>query len=125
MNLDISVETLYKKSNVKVVNDQIKELWLSVKHKIYDAHNKGLAETDFSLPDTFICNSLEPADVQLIIYSSIIEQLQQAGHRVVLTKTVQSSGSSDSILHISWPSVLDAKEKDRMKKIILSAVVKK
>ena len=34
-NLDISVETLYKKSNVKVINDQINEIMTSIKIKIY------------------------------------------------------------------------------------------
>ena len=111
--MDIRVETLYKKANVRDINRQVEELYRAIAHKVLDMHGAGYAHLVYTLPDTFVAGSYENADLQLIIYSRIIERLKGDGHKVKLIKNEKGSH-----LRISWPSILDPSEKDRMRKII-------
>lgn len=120
MALDISAETLYRKSNLSVVNTQIDEIYKTIRHKIHEAHQVGAAEIYFDLPDTFQAGNLEPADIQLIVYSRLIEKIENQGLKVWLIKD-----DNGSMLHIKWPSVLDPAEKKRMKEIIIKHLKQK
>jgi hypothetical protein len=114
--MDISAETLYRKSNIGAINHEIEEIYKAIKVKISLAHQMGHSGTSFELPDNFSVGNMEPADCQLIIYSKLIEKVEQQGLSVKLAMD-QKKGSS---LEISWPSHLDPAEKARMRKIILS-----
>jgi|SRR6185369_4056984 len=117
--MDISAETLYKKSNINAVNYEVEEIYKSIKSQILHAHNSGLSGTLFSLPGDFAVGNLEPAEVQLIIYSRLIEKVEGEGLTVSISMN-QKTG--ESALDISWPSQLDPAEKARMKRIILSHI---
>lgn len=117
--MDISAETLYKKSNINAISYEVEEIFKSIKSQILHAHNSGLSGTSFSLPSDFAVGNLEPAEVQLVIYSRLIEKVEKEG----LTVTINmDQGTGESSLDISWPSQLDPAEKARMKRIILAHI---
>lgn len=112
---DIRAETLYKKSNTQHVKQLVEEIYKSISFRISEAHNAGSAEIYYDLPDTFQAGNMEPADVQLVVYSRLIEMIKANDLRVGLIRT--PTGGSQ--LHVRWPSMLDPVEKARMKKIIM------
>ncbi len=122
LTMDISAESLHKKSNVPAINDEVSEIFKSVRSHILRAHQMGLSSTTFDLPNTFTVGNLEPLDIQLLIYSKIIERIEAEGLTVSIEMDKKSETSS---LEISWPSQLDPAEKARMKRVILSHIKKK
>ena len=118
IKMDISAESLYRKSNIGAINHEIDDIYKAIKVKITLAHQMGQAGTSYDLPDNFAIGSMEPADSQLIIYSRLIERIEQQGLKVTLTMD-QVKGSS---LHISWSSHLDPGEKERMRNIIVKHI---
>ena len=112
---DIRAETLYRKSNTEQLKIRVDEIYKSITIKVSEAHHSGFAEVIYDLPDTFQMGNLEPADIQLIVYSRLIEKIKANDLQVTLKRTP----SGGSVLRIKWPSVLDPVEKQRMKQIIM------
>lgn len=117
--LDIRAETLYKSSNIKKVNDIIDELYKTITHRIHDAKNAGQCEYIYDLPTEFEAGSLELSDLQLIIYSRLIEKIEANNLKVALMRE-----GTQNLFRIRWPNALDPAEKARMKKIIMSHLEK-
>lgn len=117
MVLDISAETLYKKSNSYEIRNLIDQIYQSIACKIYEAKRAGLSEITYELPDNISASGLELADLQLIVYANIIEKLREKRLKVGL---YYQKGTA--MLMIRWPSVLDPREKERYKNILKSAI---
>ena len=115
MSLDIRAETLYKKSNVRQVKVIIDEIYKTIATRVLEAHHSGSAEIYYELPETFEAGNLEPKDIQLMVYSRLIEKIEENDLKVGPIR--RKNGTS--VLHIRWPSVLDPTEQARMKKIIV------
>ncbi len=114
---DISAEALYKKSNVSAVNEEVETIFKAIEYSIIKSHQMGLSSLNYDLPNTFTVGNLEPADLQLLIYSKLIEKIEAKGLTVFL---IMDKKSETSTLEIKWPSQLDPAEKSRMKRVILS-----
>jgi hypothetical protein len=113
MSSDLTVETLYKRSKIKIVVDQINELELSLLARIVECHSSGLSSTVYPLPDAF-AGPYEPADACLMVYSTLIERMKNRGFIVALLRDSKFNSS----LEVKWPSCFDPVEKNRMKRII-------
>lgn len=113
--LNINAEVLYRKSNTHQIKQITDEIYKTITHMVTEAQQSGASEVYFNLPDTFQAGSLEPADIQLCVYSRLIEMVEGNDLKVGLIRTPEGG----SQLHIKWPSILDPTEKARMKKIIM------
>lgn len=113
MQLDFSADTLRKKTSLQLIRQEVTALYKAVKGRILDAHNEGKCEIQFDLPDTFMVESLELKDIQLVVYSDLIERLENDDFQVEID--IQPSNSR---LYVSWPSTLDTDDRRRRTSII-------
>lgn len=118
--MDIRAETLYRKSNTNQIRHITDDIYKSITHRVTEAQHAGFAEIYYDLPDTFQAGSLEPADIQLCVYSKLIELVEANDLKVGIILT-EKGGSA---LHIRWPSMLDPSEKQRMKNILIKHLEK-
>ena len=118
--MDISASDLHRKSGIGQINSEIIDILKAIKYKIIDAHTNGFCEIDFELPDIFSVNSMDLGDLQTIIYSRVIEKLEEKDFNVKL----RVKGSSSYTLNIRWRSLLDPAEKEHMKAVIISHLTK-
>lgn len=118
---DISARALYSRSvNSRAIKDTVSEIYKSISHEISAAHNNGLPELLYKLPDVLDVANLEPADAQLVIYSQLIERIE-AKELIVSLRRLPDGVSA---LRIRWPSILDKTERARMNKIIIDHIEK-
>ena len=115
---DINLESLYKKSYNKDISYLVNELYRSVKDKIYEANRSGAAEIFFPLPDNLQAGQLEPDEVQLLVYTDLIEKIEESRLKVSIIISDGKNGKKDTILHVKWPAMLDKREKDRRVRLL-------
>lgn len=113
----ISVENLYRNSDVPAINDHVNSICRDIKDNILDAHKMGFSEIHYELPDNFVVGSLPLAEVQLIIYGRVIEKVEERGFKVWLYLKEDRQGIIH-MLHIKWASAIDPIEQRRMKAVI-------
>ena len=111
---NITADYLIRKTSIGKLRRETDEIYKSLIQTIIDANNAGQAEIYYELPDTFETNTLEKMDLQLVVYSDIVERLEKA--RFTVTLHIKPTG--DTILHVKWPSILDKYERIRRSEII-------
>lgn len=114
MAAKITADFLIRQTAMGKLRRETDEIYKTLERMLVDENNSGHSEIIFELPDVFETNSLEKKDLQLIVYSDIIERLESAGFNVEIV--IRPSG--DSVLHIRWPSSLSKLERDRRNEII-------
>lgn len=112
--MDIYAEDLYKRSNLRVIDETIEDIWRSIVNKVHDANSNGISEIEYELPEIFSLGNLEPKDSQIIVYADLLERLDE---RNLKTTLIPMRGGSAKLL-IKWPSIMDPKEKERRMNII-------
>lgn len=116
---DITAATLYRKSNNAQINTIIDEHYKTIARNIHAAQLAGRAEVIYDLPDTFEVGALNPADIQIKVYSELIEKIEQNNLKIEL---IRSKKTNTSKFRIFWPTMMDPVEMKRMKNIILSHI---
>lgn len=119
--LNFSANDLIKSGPTNKLQKNTSEIYRAIKSKIIEAHNAGLAEICTELPDTFDVGSMKIKDIQLVIYSDLIELLENDGFSVAIewyNNNNSSKQSDNSILYIKWSSALSSEEKKRRAAII-------
>ena len=117
MSYDISLNNLYKRQNLPAIMREVTQLYEAISIQIHDTHKSGKSELVYELPDTFAIENYSLADLQLIIYSSLISKISDRGLTV---KYIPNKGRGAPSLRITWPSILDPAEKEKMRNIILA-----
>jgi hypothetical protein len=102
---------LYKSSQQGKLQSHIEEIGKAIDDKIIDANKSGECEVVYPLPEYFDIQSLSRQDIQLVIYSRLIENFEKRGFDVSLT-------TNKPHLRVKWTNMLDDDEKERMKHII-------
>ncbi len=122
MSLDISLESLYKRSHNLLMSQVIDDIYKSISHNIVTANTGGKSELLFDLPDTFEVGNIEQKDAQIIIYSTLIERIEKDGRGPKVSLVRKPDGTS--MFKINWPHSLDPRELDRRKQIIMKHLAK-
>lgn len=113
------VEDLYEKSHVSATNEEVNNLYKAIIAQIKQEHTNGGTHTKYDLPSTFTISMFEKNELQMVIYGSVIEKLEQGGFYVTYTP-VQDAG----YLYIKWKSLLSESEISRYKNIIAKHIKK-
>jgi hypothetical protein len=111
MSYNFQAKELYKKSQQGKITSIIEETIKTIDDKIIDMNKAGECEVIYPLPEYFDISSLPRNDIQLVIYSRLIEHFSGRGFNVKLT-------SQSPSLIVRWTNILDDEEKARMKDII-------
>jgi len=110
----ITADYLIRNTEIGKLNREIDEIYHSIEQQLIDASNSGHGELYFELPETFETGTMEKKDLQLIVYTDIIERLLRANY--VVEGTIYPSG--DTTLHITWPHALTEAERRRRIEIL-------
>lgn len=115
--MSITVKQLNKNiASVRDVESIINEQLRIIDDKILRSDRAwGYNEIFHELPHNFNLLGLEKKDAQLIIYSSIIENLKQRGFNVKIELE-----NNKSTLFISWIANINNSDFDKMRKVIAS-----
>lgn len=114
MTSKITADYLIRQTAMGKLRRETDEIYRTLERMLLDENNSGHDHLVFELPDTFETDTLEKKDLQLIVYSDIIERLENANFNVEIA--IKPTG--DSVLHIRWPSSLSKLERDRRNAII-------
>jgi hypothetical protein len=117
--MDFSADSLRRKSSLILVRQEVTEIYKAIKGRILAAHNDGKCSIVFDLPDVFHIESMELKDIQLVVYSDIIEKLENDNFDVKID--IQPGGSQ---LLVSWPSTLDEDDRKRRTGIITRHLIR-
>lgn len=112
--MNFSASVLRKKSNISYVKQEVDNIYRAVKGRMLDAHNAGQCKVEFDLPDTFYLENLERKDMQLVVYSDLIERLESEDYTVEI-----DIKPSNCRLYVSWPSELDEEERARRNRVLV------
>ena len=119
--MDIRASTLFKKSNYEQINSLVNDHFKTIQDRVLVTHSAGGSCIFYDLPENLEAASLEPSQVQLILYSRLIKMLADPPNNldVKLIKHLNNS----STLKVAWPSALDPREIEKMKEIIKEHLV--
>jgi hypothetical protein len=110
----ITAGDLVKRSIIGPLKKEIDEIYADIQRTIMDSHARGESSIVYELPDTFETNSLEKKDIQLVIYSEVLEKLDESDFNV----RAEIKLTGETFLYISWPCVLNEEERSRRARII-------
>jgi len=113
--MSFSAITLQKKTKNRAINDEVNTIYNAIKTKIRDANYEGKCSIEVDLPDTFCIETLELKDLQLVIYTDIIQRLEDDYFDVSI-----DLHPHDTRLFIKWTSAVDKTEMERRRQIIAS-----
>ncbi len=112
--MNFSANALRKKSNITYVKQEVENIYRAIKGRILDAHNAGKCSIDFDLPDTFYLENLERKDMQLVVYTDILEKLESEDFEVKI-----DIKPANCRLFVAWPSELDEDERTRRHRMLV------
>ena len=115
----ITANYLIRNTAMGKLRRETDDIYKSIESKLLEASYNGHSDLDYDLPDTFETNTLELKDLQLVVYSDIIDRLDHSGFSVELT--MRPNGC---LLHISWPAGLSKPERRRRTDLIKSHIKK-
>jgi len=110
--MSFTADVLRRQYNTNAVKHESMEIYRSIKSRIRDV-GKTKNCIEYDLPVMFHADGFELKDVQLIVYSDIIEELEKEHFAVNI-----EIGPSYSKLYIRWSAGLDDAERERRKKIL-------
>ena len=114
-----TAETLKKKGGSELVKHESLEIHRAIKSKIREVCKfKNCIEYD--LPTVFSVEGYELKDVQLLVYTDIITQLEKEDFMVTI-----DIGSSNTRLYVRWSAGLDDEERERRRKILANHIHKR
>lgn len=112
-NLNFSADSLRKNSSRCMIKKEVLEIYKAIKFHILAEHAKGKSATIYDLPSTFAVEAMELKDIQIVVYSELIEMLIGDAFevKIVLEPTA-------SRLKIAWPSSLEDDERRQRNALI-------
>lgn len=108
---EIDAKTLFLNSkNAKIMNI-VDEIHTSITDKLIDSSKAGLNYAIYDLPRHNFVDSINKADLEIIIFSELISRLEKKGLKVIYDPSKYK-------IKIIWPATIDSNEIGRRKKII-------
>lgn len=112
--MELTIETLTKKSHRPIVDNIVDNLVKNIDMKIQSNHESGLDSLMYELPSTFSISNMPNNDAKTIIYSDVIQRYKKKGF-----KYIKLEFARDRIcLHISWINGLTEPERIMRNNII-------
>lgn len=120
--VDLTADDLLTLGPNRRLEKETDEIYKSIKHQIYSAHSMGNSEVVSELPDTFDIGSMQVKDIQLVVYSELIEKLENDGFTVFID---WDNSEHNTVLYVKWASSLSRPERARRAEIIAKHFLKK
>lgn len=118
--LTVTADELCRDANTKMIDELVNDQLKAIDEQIRDEHEKHRSSTIFELTNVFIVENMPVTDIQLMVYGTIIEELESKGYTVQI-----KLGQTTSSLHIKWYTSLDEETKNRYSKLIEQRKIKK
>lgn len=119
MNDNFTASLLAKRKNLSDLNTEVEEIYQAIKTRIQECESINQSELLFDLPVHFSIANLELNDLQLVIYTRLIEIIKNKGFDVFFVKKDKNCS-----LLIKWTSALGEAEKEKMKELLIAHIPK-
>ena len=108
MGLSITADELCRITNIQAIENEVKDQLLYIEEQINEAHHKNRSSVAVDLPVVFETDAASEADLQIMIYGQIIEELETKK----FTVNIELFDNATTFF-ISWPAKLSEEAKDR------------
>ena len=116
--MNITAGTLHKKANTGQVREEIDNILRTLEGLILSAHEQRVSTITHELPTNFSISNMALKDAQRVIYCGIIEELEKRQFRVRIR-----INPTNTFIKISWVSMYDKEEMERMTNVIASHAI--
>ncbi len=110
---NMTADQLWKRHDNKLISDLIDTNIIAIKDKIKLAHKNGLSSITYLLPIVVQMPNISYDEAKIILYSQIIERMKEDKFEV----KIKNEGEDTKLL-VSWRSIVDPSEIQKMQKII-------
>jgi len=114
-----NADELYKKTTDSQLTDLIKSNEKTIDDLIINNNENGLNRAEYQLPDTFTISLMEKKDIQLVLYTRLIEIYEARGFTVLI-----SVANDITKIIIKWKNSINPDEKRKLLRIFNSHLVK-
>jgi len=109
-------DELYKKTTDTQITDLIKSNEKTIDDLIINNNENGLNKVEYQLPDTFTISLMDKKDIQLVLYTRLIEIYEARKFTVSIT--------DNSKLIIKWKNSINPEERKKLMRIFNSHLIK-
>jgi len=112
---------LSNRHNESVLKEFIGEHTQNINSLINEANESGYNYLNYDLPDIFVNLEINftRADLQILLYHSLITHFEGLGFIVSILKKKQKNGDTNSILKIEWKPLFTRAEMKAMEDIVI------